>query len=176
MKILAFAGSNSRNSINHALVTHVAELGKDMGIDIEVIRLTDFDTPMYGIDLQNEHGFPEPTLKLAQKIDEADKLIISLAEHNGSPTAFFKNQIDWLSRHNVNFLEGKQVLLLSTAPGPVGGANALAITKTMLPFFSGEVVGEYSLGRYDDRFVDGKPTDDTVDAELKAKLQALIAS
>ncbi|QGM80891.1 NADPH-dependent FMN reductase [Otariodibacter oris] len=157
MSIIAFAGSNSSVSINHALVNYVAN---KLGKDIEVIRLTDYDTPVYSFDIEQKEGIPAATQKLAEKLATADKLIISVAEHNGNLTAFFKNQLDWLSRHNRNFLADKKVMLLSTSPGKGAGAHALAIAKSTLPFFGAEVVSGYSIASFNEVFKEGKLSDE----------------
>lgn len=53
-KILAFAGSNSSNSINKQLVEYAATLQE--GID--VIDLRDYDAPIYSIDLEQAERHP----------------------------------------------------------------------------------------------------------------------
>lgn len=53
MKTLAFAATNSRPSINRAVVTHaVNRLQKDLAPKAEVtlIDLNDFEMPIYSID------------------------------------------------------------------------------------------------------------------------------
>ncbi|MGB1252044.1 MAG: NADPH-dependent FMN reductase, partial [Candidatus Promineifilaceae bacterium] len=47
MTILAFGASNSRNSINKALVTYAATL---INNDVEIIDLNDFEMPIYSQD------------------------------------------------------------------------------------------------------------------------------
>ncbi|WP_301098295.1 NADPH-dependent FMN reductase [Otariodibacter sp.] len=153
MSIIAFAGSNSSTSINHALVSYIANK-LDKGI--EVIRLTDFDSPVYAFDIEQKEGIPAATKKLAEKLATADKLIISVAEHNGNLTAFFKSHLDWLSRNDRRFLTDKKVMLLSTSPGQGAGVRALEVAKTTLPFFGAEVVATYSIPSFNDVFKDGE--------------------
>ena len=61
-KIIALGGSNSKNSINKALATYVANQIK--GIEVVVVDLNDYDIPLYGIDLENERGIPASVTKL----------------------------------------------------------------------------------------------------------------
>ena len=93
-KILAFGASNSRKSINKELASYVATLMKDHSITI--VDLNDYELPLYGIDLENESGYPENAKRFAALIEEHDGLIISLAEHNSNFTAVFKNLGDWI--------------------------------------------------------------------------------
>ena len=77
MKVLAFAGSNSSKSINHQLVTYVASLLNNS----EVIKLTNYNFPMYSMDIEENKGIPEGVKNLDLKLATSDKLIISVAEH-----------------------------------------------------------------------------------------------
>ncbi len=168
MKTIAFAGSNSSKSINQQLVTYVASL-----VDTsEVIKLTDYDIPMYGEDIETEKGIPTDIKELDSKLSEAQNIIISVSEHNGNISAYFKNILDWLSRHNRNFLENKKVILLSTSPGGGGGASALAIAKKTIPYFGGKVFDELSVGSFYDNFKDGK----IVNEEIKEAIEQVVSS
>ena len=122
-KIIAFAGSNSSTSINHALVSYLASTIQKC--DVSVLKLTDFNLPMYSEDIEKKEGFPDALKTLVLEIKSADGVIISINEHNGTVSAFFKNVLDWLSRIDGNYLEGSKVLLLSTSPGGRGGKTAL---------------------------------------------------
>ncbi len=148
-KILAFAGSNSSTSINHELVKYVATEIKDRKVN--VLRLANYQMPMYSED-EEKNGFPAMTMALKQEISEADALIISLNEHNGGWSAFFKNIIDWLSRLDRNFMEGKKVLLMSTSPGKRGGLSSLEFGKNVLPRFGAEIIESFSFPSFYENF------------------------
>ncbi|EZH72122.1 NADPH-dependent FMN reductase [Aquimarina atlantica] len=148
-KIIAFAGSNSSTSINHKLVEFVVSEIK--GHDIRIINLVNYAMPMYSED-EEKNGFPGMAMGLNQEISEADALIISVNEHNGSWSAFFKNIIDWLSRLDRNFLEGKKILLMSTSPGKRGGLSSLEFGKNVLPRFGAEIVESFSFPSFYDNF------------------------
>ena len=139
-KIIAFSGSNSKESINQKLVKYAS--GFVTEASVSVVNLRDYELPLYGIDLENEEGIPENALKLKKLFDENDGFIIALPEHNTSITAFFKNTIDWLSRIHMSFFEHKPIVLLATSPGPGGGRNALAHGEKILSgYMSGKVIG-----------------------------------
>ncbi len=50
-KIVALAGSNSRNSINKKLITFASTLVHSA--EVIIIDLNEFELPIYGIDLEN---------------------------------------------------------------------------------------------------------------------------
>jgi len=160
--ILAFAGSNSSTSINHTLVEYVSTHLSNH--TVKVLKLTSYPMPLYSEDEEKSNGFPGMTMGLKQEISEADALIISVNEHNGSWSAFFKNVIDWLSRLDRNFLEGKKILLMSTSPGERGGVGALAYAKSVLPRFGGEILDSFSFPSFYANFSeeDRTVTDETL--------------
>lgn len=147
--ILAFAGSNSSTSINHKLVAYVSSQIQEH--NVKILQLNNYDVPMYSED-EEKKGFPAMTRGLKQEISEVDALIISVNEHNGSWSAFFKNIMDWLSRLDRNFLEGKDILLMSTSPGKRGGLTALEFAKNMLPRFGGNIVESFSFPSFYENF------------------------
>ena len=152
MKIIAFAGSNSSKSINHQLVSYAVKFVEHS----EVIKLNDYVVPMYCQDLENSAGIPQSIKDLGAKLSEANKLVISVCEHNGNISAFFKNILEWLSRNNRDFLKNKQVVILSASPGGGGAQTALTITERTLPYFGAEVVSKLSVKGFYDTFKDGK--------------------
>lgn len=153
-KILAFAGSNSSTSINHQFITHVSE--RIQTHEVKIIRLREFEIPLYSTDLEKERGIPTDIKILKNLIDEHEALIISVNEHNGTVSAFFKNILDWLSRLDRSFLTGKRILLMSTSPGKRGAASALEYTKGMLPRFGGKVIQSFSFPSFKDNFADNR--------------------
>jgi len=60
---------------------------------------------------------PDLAHQFYKKIGEADALLISFAEHNGSYTAVFKNLYDWTSRIDMKVYQDKPVVMLSTSIG-----------------------------------------------------------
>ncbi len=158
-KILAFAGSNSSTSINHQFITHLAN--RINGHDIKIIRLMDYEIPMFSVDKQNSNGFPLDIQVIKNLIAEHDALMISVNEHNGAVSSFFKNILDWLSRLERNFLADKKILLVSTSPGARGAASSLEYCKGILPRFGGQIVDSFSFPSFNDNF-----KDDTIQNEV----------
>jgi chromate reductase len=150
MKILAFAASNSRSSINKSLVTYAASLIKNAEVD--VIDLNDYEMPIYSSDRENESGIPQLAHDFYNKISAANALMISFAEHNGSYTVAYKNLFDWTSRIDAKVYQGKQAVLFATSPGPGGAGSVLAAAKGSAPYFGMEVKGDLSIGKFYDEF------------------------
>jgi len=175
-RIMAFAGSNSSTSINQILVSYTANKITNHGINL--IKLTDYPLPIYGEDLEKEKGYPEVLSDLLDEIRSHDALIISVNEHNGGISAFFKNVLDWLSRIEYKFLEGKKILLLSTSPGKRGAQSALEYTRGVLPRYNGEVVESLSFPSFAANFSveENKVTNAELASGLDSVIQSFLAS
>lgn len=148
-KIIAFGGSSSKNSINKKLATYTANLFENVGI--EVLDLNDFEMPIYSID-KEENGFPKEAQNFLDKIEEADLLVISLAEHNGAYSSAFKNILDWASRVNGKTFQGKKMFLMATSPGVRGGQSVLEMAKDRFPRHDANLVGTFSLPSFYENF------------------------
>lgn len=164
-KILAFAGSNSSTSINQQLLDNV--LSRIQGHEIKEIKLTNYPLPLFSIDIEKNEGIPINVTILKNLIMERDALVVAVNEHNGGPSAFFKNNIDWLSRANRNFLEGKKILLISTSPGKRGAKSSLEYAKNIFARFGGKVIESFSLPSFKDNFQEGKVTNEVLDMGIE---------
>ena len=149
--ILTFGGSNSRKSINKSLAVYSA--GMIENAELSIADLNDFELPIYSSD-----------------IEDADGIVLSLAEHNGLPTAAFKNLGDWLSRIDQNVWKKKPMLLMAASPGGRGGANALRVMKELLPHFGGNVVADFSLPSFYNNFTEEGIKDPALSLELQEKV------
>ncbi|MET1256778.1 NADPH-dependent FMN reductase [Aliikangiella maris] len=154
MKILAFAASNSRQSINQQLVSYTGQIITSLNsdINIEVIDLNDYEMPLFSVDREAELGQPEQAKSFFNKIGAADALIISFAEHNGTYTAAYKNLFDWTSRINQKVFQNKSMLLMATSPGAGGAKNVLAAAKNSASYFDGNVIADISIPQFNDNF------------------------
>ncbi|MFD2917856.1 NADPH-dependent FMN reductase [Psychroserpens luteus] len=153
-KVLAFAGSNSKRSINKQLAIYATTLLENA--DITVLDLNDFELPVYGIDYEIEHGIPDNANKFLEHIKSSDGLIISLAEHNGAYATVFKNLFDWLSRAEQKTFLGKPMLLMATSPGVRGGQSVLGMATDRFPRHDANIVGQFSLPSFNDNFSEEK--------------------
>ncbi|QIW09988.1 NAD(P)H-dependent oxidoreductase [Francisella sp. LA112445] len=170
MKILGFAASNSKNSINNKLVKFVLSNISD---EAELINITDYEMPIYSIDYETEVGIPAQAQKFLDKIAEFDLIVISHAEHNGNYNVFYKNLLDWCSRVSTNIFQGKKLVLLATSPGEMGGKNVLEIAKKSAPIFNGELCFSMSIPSFYDNFKDDKLTNNDLKQQLFNNLKAM---
>ena len=167
-KILAFAGSNSKTSINKQLATFVASQVSNSKYD--VADLNDYDLPIFSLEIEAE-GFPKAAQEFNQLLSAYDGFVISLAEHNGSYAAVFKNIFDWVSRIDRKVFKDKPVLLMATSPGGRGGASVLETAKNTLPHLGGNVVSTFSLPSFYDHFKEGKLDNQELGAVLNNAIE-----
>ncbi|MTI39710.1 NADPH-dependent FMN reductase [Fulvivirga lutimaris] len=167
-KIIAFGASSSSKSINKTLAIYAASKVADASIN--VIDLKDYVMPLYSVDAEGKFGIPKGAHKLDDIIDSADGLVISLAEHNGTYTAVFKNLIDWLSRIDIKVWKGKPMLLMATSPGSRGGESVLAAAKSYFPFMEGNIVADFSLPSFYDNFSNSGIINPVLASQLDEKI------
>lgn len=135
-KILAFAGSLRRDSLNKKLVRIAAAGAERAGADVTLIDLKDHPLPVYDGDIEAE-GWPEHVMELKEMFRAHDGLLISSPEYNSSISAALKNVIDWVSRpekdHSpLDMYKGRYAGLMSAAAGGLGGMRALPHVRSIL--------------------------------------------
>jgi len=170
MKIIAFAGSNSKNSINKKLVIYATHLFENA--EVEVLDLNDYEMPLFGVDVENKIGQHPLAKAFLDKISQADILVVSLAENNGNYSVAFKNVFDWCSRINGKIFQDKPMLLMATSPGARGGATVLEIAKNAFPRFGAILKATFSLPSFNDNFDIEKGT--VSNAELDSQLKEIV--
>lgn len=167
-KILVFAGSNSKTSINKRLAIFAGNAINDA--EITVLDLNDFELPIYGVDIENQVGIPKEAIAFFKAIKSSDGIILSLAEHNGAYSAAFKNVFDWLSRIESQFWNNKPMLLMATSPGARGGQTVLDIAKDRFPRHKANIVATFSLPSFNDNFSDKGLKDATLNNLLNQSI------
>lgn len=180
MKILSFAATSSKQSINKQLIACATPLLQERGSDItvETIDLNDYEMPIYSIDRQNEGGIPQQATDFFDKIGQSDAVLVSFAEHNGSYTAAYKNIFDWASRVDMRVYQDKPTVMLSTSIGPGGGATVLKTAVTSAPFFGNDVVADLSIPSFTENFDTGAGvlSNTELDRDLRSALGKLVDS
>jgi chromate reductase len=170
MKIIAFGGSPSKNSINKKLATYAAGLFENA--EVEVLDLNDFQMPLFSVDIEKEIGQHPLAQAFLDKIASADILVVSLAENNGNYSAAFKNVFDWCSRIGAKVFQEKPMLLMATSPGGRGGASVLEIAKNAFPRYGAVIKNTFSLPSFNDNFDVEKRRISNV--ELDAQLKEIV--
>ena len=166
-KILAFAGSTSSTSINKQLAIFAAENLENTSFD--VIDLRDFTLPIYSED-EEKNGFPEDAKKFSSLLDNYDGFILSLAEHNGSYAAAFKNIFDWSSRVEATIFRDKPLLLMATSPGARGGQSVLETGTERFSSMGAKELIPFSFPSFYDNFKDDKIINEQLLNSLKEQV------
>lgn len=169
-KVIALGASSSSKSINKQLASWAAE---KLDVESTVLDLNDFEMPIYSMDYEEANGIPSAAKEFKDSFRDADGIIISFAEHNGSYSAAFKNIFDWASRIEKSVWLDKPMLLLATSPGGRGGMTVLATAAGSFPHQGAKVMGEFSLPSFYDNF---SVEDGIMDAELRSSFEAQLAN
>ena len=139
-----------------------------------VLDIRSWEIPMYSIDMDPDQT-PDNISELISLIKDNDGFILSSPEHNGGTPAFLKNIIDWLSRRAQKVFDNKPIFLMSTSPGPGGGATNLNYLTHSLPYQGAMIAASYSLPSWNDSFKDGKVVGDHL-GELMEKIDEFKSS
>ena len=153
--ILAIGGSNSNKSINKKLADYTALMFEDA--TVQFYDLSQNDIPIFSVQLEEVIGMPELVLDFVKQMDEADFLVVSLAENNGNLNAGFKNLLDWVSRiKGRKTFADKPMLLMATSPGARGGSTVLEIAEKLFQRQGADIKGTFSLPSFEENFDDEK--------------------
>jgi chromate reductase len=146
-RILAFAGSARRDSFNKQLVRIAAGGVSTAGVECTVIDLRDYPMPIYDGDLEASSGLPESAAKIRELLQTHHGLLISTPEYNSGVPSLLKNTIDWATRSpeatpDTSGFSGKLAALMATSPGPLGGARAVKMLRSILENIGCTVLAE----------------------------------
>ena len=97
-RLLFFAGSIRKGSLNQTLAAYAHKLATENGHAAEMLSLADYPLPIYNADLQNADGIPENAHKLKALFERYQGIFIASPEYNASVSPLLKNTIDWISR------------------------------------------------------------------------------
>ncbi|MFD2444627.1 NADPH-dependent FMN reductase [Bacillus sp. CGMCC 1.16607] len=116
LKVVGICGSLRKNSINKDLLLYLSKLLPEN----YMFELGDLsEVPLYNTDL--EEDLPIAVKNLAEKIKNADVVIISSPEYNSSITGVLKNALDWISRPVTGTpLSNKLAAIIGATPGMLG--------------------------------------------------------
>ena len=173
-RIVAIGASSSSNSINKEFASYAANL---VSLKKKVIELDlrQYEMPIYSEDLQNLSGITKKSFDFKSEISNSDALVISLAEHNGSYTAAFKNIYDWISVIEKLVWNNKPLLLLSTSPGARGGKTVLEAALSRFSRESNWDIPSFTLPFFDQNFsVEYGITDEQLMDELEEQVKLFL--
>jgi NAD(P)H-dependent FMN reductase len=168
MKLLVFAASHRKESINRKLARLASDVAKEHGAEIDFVEYSAFDMPAYDDETYDDQALPPAVRKFVAHLRAADGLIIASPEYNWSFPGSLKNIIDWASATTPNPFAGKTALLLSASPSLRGGAQGLIHLKVPLQALGVFVFPRlFTLSRADEALNgDGSLKDPKLTAEL----------
>lgn len=158
IRILAFAGSTRRDSLNRRLIDVAASIARDAGAEVMLLDLNDYPLPLYNGDLEAKEGLPDAALRLKAVFKSHDALLIASPEYNSSVPPLLKNTLDWISREwqgESGLLPYQQKLaaIMAASPGALGGIRMLPHLRQILNTLGVMVLpGQFSLAHADQAF------------------------
>lgn len=137
IKILAFAGSGRKDSVNKKVIAVAVKGAREAGASVTVVNLEDFDMPIFNEDLEAEQGMPEGAQAFKELMISHDGFLISSPEYNSSYSGLFKNAIDWASRKTgdekpMAAYRGKVAAIMAASPGSLGGMRVLVVLRMLM--------------------------------------------
>jgi chromate reductase, NAD(P)H dehydrogenase (quinone) len=139
-RILAFAGSARRDSLNKKLLAAVVSATRAAGAEITVVDFKELPIPLYEGDLEEAEGIPANALKLIELIRQHSGVLIASPEYNSQLTPLLKNALDWCTRADENPLKGKVAAVVSASPGMFGGIRSMTLCRQLLVHLGCQVI------------------------------------
>lgn len=143
-QLLFIPGSLRRGSLNARLLQHMAQRVQWRGA-VDWLDPHEAGLPLYDQDLEAEAGLVERVVHLGERVAAADGLVVGSPEHNGAPTAYLKNLVDWLSRlphlGRANPFIDRPLLLCSASTGAGGGSAGIAPARALFGHVGCVVLG-----------------------------------
>jgi len=139
MNFVGIAGSLRSGSIHRALLVAASEV-VPANSELTIAEL--HDIPLYNGDVQNQQGIPTAVTKLADRIRQADAIVIASPEYNFSISGVLKNALDWLSRVPEQPFAGKTTAIMGASPGNVGTARMQYHLRQVLVFFDARTLNK----------------------------------
>jgi chromate reductase, NAD(P)H dehydrogenase (quinone) len=139
-RILAFAGSARKESLNRKLLSFVVATTREAGAEVTLLDLNELPLPLYHGDLEDAEGMPENARKLVELILSHHGLLIASPEYNSMFTPLLKNTIDWATRADENPFTGKVAAVVSASPGMLGGVRSMTLVRQLLTHLGCHVV------------------------------------
>ncbi len=159
LRVLAFAGSARRDSLNFRLAQVAAREAAALGAEVHLACLSDYPLPLYDADLEAAQGVPEAARAFKALLASHDVWLIASPEYNGFFTPLLKNALDWASRREAGeprlmAFRNKVAAIMSATPGALGGVRSLPMLRLLLNNLGVVVVPEQLAVGHADKVLD----------------------
>jgi len=135
VRLLAFAGSGRKDSLNRRLLAAAVAIAQEQGAEVTLLDLKADTLPLYDGDLEAA-GMPARVIELKRLFAAHDGFLIASPEYNSFFTPLLKNTIDWLSRPAPagvpEALSGRTAAIFGASPGVLGGIRGLPYVRLLL--------------------------------------------
>lgn len=178
VKVLVFAGSARKGSLNKKLARVAAAAIDGAGGRATLLDLDDCPIPLYHGDLEAKDGIPENAKKLKALFIEHQALLLVSPENNASVSALMKNTLDWISRQDGDQsglapYANKVACIMGASPGALGGLRGLVHLRAILETLGVLVLpGQFALSRAHEAFNEDGSLKDAKQAAIVASLCA----
>ncbi len=139
-RIVAFAGSARRESLNRKLLAEVAAAVRAAGGETTLVDLNDYVLPLYHGDLEDASGLPDNAVRLIALLRGHDALLIASPAYKSQLTPLLKNTIDWCTRADDDPFVGKAAAVVSASPGAFGGIRSMTAARALLTHLGCHVI------------------------------------
>lgn len=175
LNVLVFAASLRRESLNKRLASLAARIAQQLGANVDLASMRDFDVPLYDGDVEAQ-GISAGARTLRDKLLANDAFILASPEYNGSMPGTIKNLIDWTSRFRPQPFDGKHGLLLSASPSLAGGNRGLWSLRMPLEHLGARMFPDmFSLAMAHKAFAGDEIADGTLQARFEKNVQAFLS-
>lgn len=180
-KILLFAGSARRESLNKRLARWATTAATDAGAEATFLDLADHPMPLFDQDLEASEGMPASARAFREQLVAHDGFVIASPEYNSSLTPLLKNALDWASRSpegggDLSAYQGKIAGLLAASPGALGGLRGLVHLRAILGNIGVHVVpAQVAIPRAGEAFdEEGSPRDESQAARVRSVVDEVV--
>jgi NAD(P)H-dependent FMN reductase len=183
-KLLFFAGSSRKNSVNSKLAQAAAQLSQSFQPDkvfVTLVDLAEFDVPNFDGASASDAEVPEQVTKLRTLLQAHDGLFIGSDEYTGAYSAILRNLIGWLaltSGPEGTAFRNKPVVICGASARGVGSLRGHPALQQLLVTLGANVISQHiRLGTAKSAFQpDGKLTESVQKQLLENAVPNLVAA
>jgi NAD(P)H-dependent FMN reductase len=182
VKVLCFAGSLRKDSLNKKLVKIAMEEAAAAGAEVTFLDLTELDLPLYDGDHEQANGLPAGAKKLKELMQAHQAFLIASPEYNSAISGALKNAIDWASRPEgkekpLICFAGKVAGIMAASPGVYGGIRGLPTVRSILENIGVFVIpDQLALAKAGDAFDEAGALKDEKNRETVKRIATRVVS